>query len=636
MTQSNGNESTAKKIFWSDKEYDMVAAMLIKKYPRRPYARATKEADLVMSAEELRTTIKDALPIERYRHIREPWKIKAPLLQAIFRLREQNVLPALPVRAPKKTTTPTTYVTWNATEWADFAVKVHALAPQHDFMRSATLGGLTLAHVNEAGAAMPEGRRRTFASLIGVRQNLRTAYGKLLKRHGQDYLKIDLSAEDIRMLESRGETVPKEAHKRPGGGQVRWTDAEWEALATALVERDPAYLTDAALNCLATSAIMTAQEALPADRRRSYGSISVFKFVKPPLAAALARIKARAEGVDESALPAIPARTYGTDSNKIFWNKDEWLAVARELCRLDPHTDYLKPEALEGIDGVALQQAQRVLPAERQRPLINHPSKFRAYLESAFNRIRQDLRYQAPTTEPVVEAAAPAPAPEPVVHVAPSAPVVAAVAAAAPAPAPVAAVPAANPWEAACRPLVDVLAKELGAGLAAALAPALTQAIAASLMPVIDAAVEKMAEKLKPPRDFPFLAPQRPAADKPQEAQPAPAPGPVAKKVAEVVKPVIGVVGPLPAQQRVLEAAYPEIDLRFVEKNGNGNAATALQSCTRVIGMTSFMNHPTDGSLRRFFGERYCRVTGGVSAIKHQIDVWIKTGVIHERRAIPR
>lgn len=669
MTESDISEAK-KRITWSEAEYEMVAAALIGRFPRRSYARAASEADLAMSSDELRAAIGLALPPERHRPVREPWKVKPQLLQAIFRLREKGAISEAALKRAKRPKAqpkpPEAYVTWTEAEWYDFAIKVHTMHPQFDFMRAEAMAGLTLMHLNDAGAAMPAGRQRTFKALALARARLLTIYQKTLARVGPDFLKPDMLPAD--MAAALAEAAPPVAvpppvkvappapapvaDKAPAGKFIRWTDAEWDAVARELLRRQPHYGTDTGMAGLNVKHMMDAQRVLPAARHRTYSSLAVHKYSRPPLLAALARVKASpapAEPVEQAAVQAEPAAAVELQDAhvapaepaelvedaageiepdgrpKIFWTREEWLSVARELCRLNPRTNYLAEAGLETITGIDLQEAQRVLPMERQRPRTSLGALANALpnLQRAFDRIQLDMETQAPAPEPV----------------APPAPVAAPV----------------NPWEAAFKPLVGLLAAEL--------VPALIPALTDALVPMIQQAVQQAADRAKAQRDLPFVAPQRPPAPV-QDAAPqatghglgslaamiaaanggVPLPNtdddePKSEPPRPAAKPVVGVVGPIPAQQRALEDAYPNLKLVFIEDtNQSGKAISALHSCSRVIGMTKFMQHQLDKPLRTVFGERYSRVTGGVSSIKHQLDVWLATGDIgfNERRAVPR
>ena len=153
----------------------------------------------------------------------------------------------------------------------------------------------------------------------------------------------------------------------------------------------------------------------------------------------------------------------------------------------------------------------------------------------------------------------------------------------------------------------------------------------AQLTPVITSMFQEVIDKMKP-RETVYNTPAINPADQARAHNPAmPAP-----KVKPPSLPVIGVYGPIPSQQQILKAAYPNLDLVFVEKDNGNRLASTFRSCVRIIGMTSHMNHGADGTLKKHFNGHYCRVTGGVTSIKHQIDVWIKTGEINERRAETR
>ena len=92
-------------------------------------------------------------------------------------------------------------------------------------------------------------------------------------------------------------------------------------------------------------------------------------------------------------------------------------------------------------------------------------------------------------------------------------------------------------------------------------------------------------------------------------------------------KPRIAVVGILPIQEVSIRADFPGIQFTFVEKGPTGVMQT-VQNCDRIIGMTKFLNHATDGMLRKGLGSRYVRIAGGPSEVKRVIELWINSGVI--------
>lgn len=103
--------------------------------------------------------------------------------------------------------------------------------------------------------------------------------------------------------------------------------------------------------------------------------------------------------------------------------------------------------------------------------------------------------------------------------------------------------------------------------------------------------------------------------------------GAMERRTLQTRKPRIAVVGILPIQELAIKNAYPNVQFIFVEKGPTGVMST-VQNCDRVIGMTKFLNHATDGLLRKGLGSKYVRITGGPSEVKRLVELWLNSGVI--------
>lgn len=84
-------------------------------------------------------------------------------------------------------------------------------------------------------------------------------------------------------------------------------------------------------------------------------------------------------------------------------------------------------------------------------------------------------------------------------------------------------------------------------------------------------------------------------------------------------KPKFGVIGPLGVQAQELIKAFPQVEFITVESGDQRKAASQVSGCDRIIGMTDFMNHTTDGDLRAKFPEKYHRTTGSTASVKRLI-----------------
>ncbi|WP_407305392.1 hypothetical protein [Acinetobacter sp.] len=82
-----------------------------------------------------------------------------------------------------------------------------------------------------------------------------------------------------------------------------------------------------------------------------------------------------------------------------------------------------------------------------------------------------------------------------------------------------------------------------------------------------------------------------------------------------------GVIGPLSIQGQEIKKAFPEMDFVIVESSKANSSLSHVSGCDKIIGMTDFMDHSTDNSLRARFPDRYHRTTGGTSKVKHLIGI---------------
>ena len=328
----------------------------------------------------------------------------------------------------------------------------------------------------------------------------------------------------------------------------------------------PNYLSDPSPAIRASELAIVMRE-LPVGRRRPIPAVGSLQHFKPGF------IKAFAELRREAGMEQAPSASQG-QQKKIFWTRKEFLALAREMHRVHPGGNFLASKELGTMHLSDIVFAQRVLPADRHRRLKSVSCVRKQFL-LAFKDLKAELAQVADKRADIAAyperysmAAAPAPA------------------------------AAANPYEVVFKPLIQLIVAEVLAQFKGQTAPPAEAAVAAAAVTSstkidIPGFIRSMAEQVRPRR------------------------------------PKIGIVGPLPAQARELEQSYPDIE--FVIKEGKeaaGTIAHSMKSALRVIAMTSFLNHKVDGVLSKAFKDRYCRVTGGVSSIKRQIEILITTGAL--------
>lgn len=425
--------------------------------------------------------------------------------------------------------------------------------------------------------------------------------------------------------------------------RIIWTDAEWEKLAAALHVELPSldlYRSTTLAGLTSPGLVRVMRKTLPKARWRD---VDLWK-ARKALLGAYSRLRDRQAGqiaAKESTPPAAPApiapaapasepvvqepvaqesarRGGGKPGTPhVQWSEAEWYALAAELHRQNPFANYLTSETLAGLQLSALKSAQVVFPPERRRNLTT-ASNCKPYLLRAFKLVRQDVARELADQRAKGEGAA-----APVAPPQADAPAEAA-------PAPVEAAPvdiAPVVLEPAAPVTIDTLVAQLGARLADTFATAFIATFTGKFKEAFQTTIPAVMGMAVPAPE----EPPPPIASTPLRietlAQPVATPPAVVKPIR---LPHILVVGPLPTQAAELERCYPQVKFSILKDDASNLKALAAQ-CDRAIGMTSFMSHSVDGKLKKVAGERYARCTGGVSAIKHLLDVWIAQGIVPPR-----
>jgi hypothetical protein len=87
-------------------------------------------------------------------------------------------------------------------------------------------------------------------------------------------------------------------------------------------------------------------------------------------------------------------------------------------------------------------------------------------------------------------------------------------------------------------------------------------------------------------------------------------------------KPIVGVVGASNQDFSDLQGMYPQLTLTAIAVNDVPHAS-ALAQCQRVIGLREDVPAKTDEVLRKTFRNRYLRLTGGMARVREQLDAWL-------------
>jgi len=87
-------------------------------------------------------------------------------------------------------------------------------------------------------------------------------------------------------------------------------------------------------------------------------------------------------------------------------------------------------------------------------------------------------------------------------------------------------------------------------------------------------------------------------------------------------KPMIGLIGASTRDFEDLQQFYPQLQLTVVSAEAV-RTAPVLRDCQRMLGLREDLSADTDEFLRRAFGNRYLRVSGGAERIREQLDAWL-------------
>lgn len=426
--------------------------------------------------------------------------------------------------------------------------------------------------------SLPKDRWRRFAHLVGIRKPLLAAFARL-----------------------RGEavTMPRKIHvanSRSASAPVVWDDAEWDQFVVELAAIDP-HLRES-LDNLTLRAMNEAAAKMP--RPRTFNAMRMAKIQIEP---ALARMRAqgfRASSGASSPQEQSPELQEKADKlfSRIFWTRDEWVTVARELHRMYPHQDYQNKDHLAGLNSQDVAFAQRVLPFERQRRHLKVVSfsSLKASLLTAFRDLKALDAADAARAAEQAAAAPPTPieaSAEPAQEAAPA---------------------AVDPYRAVFEPLVVLL----------------VDAIAERLVPLVaEAVVERVMGRLPP-----SYAPATPVSPGPDPA-PASALAQAAQALIEhdreerrpeqrVNKASIGIlVNRTDTYRRELAPEFPQIEFKCID---SAKEVDTVRNCTKVVSMTRFVSHEGERKLKNAAGDRFVRCSGAMSELKRMINVWIASG----------
>ncbi|WP_194727066.1 hypothetical protein [Noviherbaspirillum malthae] len=87
-------------------------------------------------------------------------------------------------------------------------------------------------------------------------------------------------------------------------------------------------------------------------------------------------------------------------------------------------------------------------------------------------------------------------------------------------------------------------------------------------------------------------------------------------------KPMIALVGTSTHDFEDLKQLFPQLELNIVALD-DLRTAPSLRSCQRMVGLREDIPAPADEFLRKTFGNRYVRITGGIAQIREQLNTWL-------------
>lgn len=520
-------------------------------------------------------------------------------------------------------------ITWSDREWDMLAIELKRQHPKRMESSAFRLDFTTLELEDAAEAVIPQHLQRSFASFDEVRRPLFNAFERL-KPNAKNVVHV-----------SEGATRKD--------GAIYWSPKEWEAIAHELESMMPGVF-DRRCNGVGIKEVNAAQRILPINRRRIFKQVvgfraSILKTWEHILAAR--KDLAPAVIVDFPSGPIMEPPPRKADDNsaiataihkafqagptakkprksKVHWTAEEWLILAKEMRRQNPHYDFFNAK-FHLVDLAAVREAQRqALPLLRRRN-ITTGKNLGEPLVAAFKALADELKQEeeaaidlAPAEE-IAEVQDKQPEPEPL---------------------PVATViPLENrPIQAVqefsalvsqtAQPLMELLVSEIVKRLLPELTAKLVPEISASISGIVQTALAGF--KPSPVR---FEAAPAPVVSSVVDSLPVASPEPVQrlshKEAAAFFpppepkpkKPKIVLLGPTGRQKNDIEMTFPDYRFVFIE-HGHGIKEAAVD-CELFIIYTSHFNAANKMAVKKYVPpEKVRQVAGSISSVKHQINTW--------------
>lgn len=491
-------------------------------------------------------------------------------------------------------------IIWSALEWRRVTLFLARKFPEILTGDLSRINSKELALAGEK--ALPSGRQRA------IHHGWRVKNGAHVLEAAK-YLAALPNLEQL--LKDPNATPPHDGATSARKNAVRWHNEDWLKLYDTLVEHHPLFR-DSFKGLTMPIVAEVMGKAFPPERHRRFAALTL---VLPELEIAKRSraLEAATEPIQERAEE--PEAEDKDDGRATRWGIADWVKLAEEIHRQNPYYGWPYKEHYVGLTVEECKAAQAAaIPVERRRKFTNITAA-REHLAEAFRVVRARIEEEKAAKDRELEherklsqlrldeeraraelqltlAAATAPVEEPLTI----------------------------KLAQALTPMVKILAEEFG------------KSFAAALLPTIQSAFTGMIQPQKEPEAEPSPV-AKPAASDPLDLQPPSSySGPEGMGFRQ---PRIAVIGPSNLNA-YLEEAFPDIEFTYIERAPKG-IAEAIQHCDRIIGIDKFTTEAARKALRGDVGKtKFTLVSGGTSAVKRQISLWLNAGVIgHDRRESP-
>lgn len=537
-------------------------------------------------------------------------------------------------------------VIWSNEEWQTVAAELVKKVPNwraHAF---------TMEEFEEAmEAVLGQGRQRTYLDFEEVQPQLFAAFDRLPQsttRH----------AEPVKTTKTVREKTDSVSHP------IRWTPDQWEQVVLELHRLYPDVFAEQLVK-IGNKHADTAQKVLPKHLHRHFVQVVGFRasalkiwndlpaeirnpqlqirpivdFPSGPIMAPIAKKSDDSNAVASAMQKAFhaPEETEQKRKKHVQWSAREWLDIAREMHRQNPHANWFSNNFFV-LDLPAIRAAQREAIVFERRRTLPHSGGLRVPLVEAFKALHVEMALNIDKelkaeikAEQVQEApqlvAEPA---KEVTEVAPTAAPVAAIT-------PVAAHLEANDFMAGLLNAALPLAQFFVGELAKQMAPALVQAMMPEFKKAFDPMMQSALESIKTAaaasvlHRLPGTTHQEVVTPVAAYIAPEPATAPLVAKQStsayfappeKVKKPSLAVIGPMGAQKAMIENSFPEFRFIFIE-HGHGIKEAAANSELLICAM-KFPPDSIKSAIKTHVDKDKVRYinNGSVSSIKRQINVW--------------